>query len=412
MIGEPASEVSDADSRRSHGDVEALRGPGVVVDGSDAAAVRDGGARRLSALIVDWGGVLTAPLDSAMTTWASSEGIDFTHFVDVMRRWVGSSGSSPVVSGGSGSDDAAGTAETAEDAAGLRGAHGPEADRSGEADRDRDGERAGAGDLDIDGDRALDGDLDRDAGRDGDGDRHGDGDRAADAGRVAHRDAERGADAGRAADVRHPGDAAGEGRAGEAADPQAALGEPPRDPAADPGVLAELESAARRGLVPASPVHALERGEIGIEDFERLLADALRERGSAVQAEGLLTRVLSGLAELRDDMLGLVRRARSSGIRTALLSNSWGDANYPEEEWEGAFDVVVISGRVGMRKPDEEIFRHTADLLGVPADECVMVDDLAGNVRGAVAAGMVGVLHSSYEETAEELEILFDRRLR
>jgi HAD superfamily hydrolase (TIGR01509 family) len=130
-----------------------------------------------------------------------------------------------------------------------------------------------------------------------------------------------------------------------------------------------------------------------------------------VQAEGLLTRVLSGLAELRDDMLGLVRRARHSGIRTALLSNSWGD-HYPEEEWEGAFDVVVISGRVGMRKPDADIFRHTADLLGVPVDECVMVDDLAGNIRGAVAAGMVGVLHKSYEDTAEELEILFDRRLR
>jgi HAD superfamily hydrolase (TIGR01509 family) len=176
-------------------------------------------------------------------------------------------------------------------------------------------------------------------------------------------------------------------------------------------VLAELEDAARRGLVPASPVHALERGEIGIEDFERLLAAALGERGSVVQAEGLLTRVLSGLAELRDDMLGLVRRARHAGIRTALLSNSWGD-HYPEEEWEGAFDVVVISGRVGMRKPETEIFEHTADLLGVPVDECVMVDDLAANIRGAVAAGMVGVLHKSYEDTAEELEILFDRRLR
>jgi HAD superfamily hydrolase (TIGR01509 family) len=111
-------------------------------------------------------------------------------------------------------------------------------------------------------------------------------------------------------------------------------------------------------------------------------------------------------------MLGLVRRARHSGLRTALLSNSWGDENYPEAQWEGAFDVVVISGRVGMRKPEAEIFRHTADLLGVPPEECVMVDDLAGNIHGAVASGMVGVLHKSYEETAEELEILFDRRLR
>jgi epoxide hydrolase-like predicted phosphatase len=177
-------------------------------------------------------------------------------------------------------------------------------------------------------------------------------------------------------------------------------------------VLAELEDAARRGLVPESPVHALERGEISIEEFERRLAEALGERGSSVDPQGLLGRVLGGLAELRDDMLGLVRRARHSGLRTALLSNSWGESNYPETQWEGAFDVVVISGRVGMRKPEAQIFHHTADLLGVDPAECVMVDDLAGNIRGAVAAGMVGVLHKSYEETAEELEILFDRKLR
>jgi HAD superfamily hydrolase (TIGR01509 family) len=177
-------------------------------------------------------------------------------------------------------------------------------------------------------------------------------------------------------------------------------------------VLSELEDAARLGLVPSSPVHALERGEISIQEFEHRLAAALKERGSVVEPEGLLGRVLGGLAELRDDMLGLVRRARHSGLRTALLSNSWGDDNYPEEEWEGAFDVVVISGRVGMRKPDAEIFLHTAHLLGVPPEQCVMVDDLAGNIRGAVDAGMVGVLHKTYEETAEELEILFDRTLR
>jgi putative hydrolase of the HAD superfamily len=65
-----------------------------------------------------------------------------------------------------------------------------------------------------------------------------------------------------------------------------------------------------------------------------------------------------------------------------------------------------------MRKPEARIFRHTADLLGLRPEDCVMVDDLPHNVRGAVAAGMVGVLHHSYEETALELEALFDLPLR
>jgi HAD superfamily hydrolase (TIGR01509 family) len=409
MIGGPTSEASDADGTTSRAEDAALEGPGVVVDGSDAAALHDGGARRLSALIVDWGGVLTSPLDSAMTTWASQEGIDFAHFADVMRTWVGGSGPGPVASGGGGGVPAAGGAGTggagATDADGVD-ADGVDADGAGESDTEgADPDGAGAGEtaaqgVDPDGAAADETDAEGvDAGGAGAGEGDAESVDAGGAG-VPDGDAPRvdaGTDAG--------------GPSGRRPDPLAAVGEVPRDPASDPAVLAELEDAARRGLVPASPVHALERGEIRIEDFERLLAAALGERGSVVQAEGLLTRVLSGLAELRDDMLGLVRRARHAGIRTALLSNSWGE-HYPEEEWEGAFDVVVISGRVGMRKPEAEIFRHTADLLGVPVDECVMVDDLAANIHGAVAAGMVGVLHKSYEITAEELEILFDRRLR
>jgi len=120
--------------------------------------------------------------------------------------------------------------------------------------------------------------------------------------------------------------------------------------------------------------------------------------------------MLGGLARLEDDMVGLIRRARASGLRTALLSNSWGD-HYPDELWDGLFDQVVISGRVGLRKPDAEIFLHTAALLGLPPQDCVMVDDLARNVHGAVAVGMVGVLHRDYRQTLTELEALFDRPL-
>lgn len=161
----------------------------------------------------------------------------------------------------------------------------------------------------------------------------------------------------------------------------------------------------------SSPIHALERGELNPDEFERLLAKAFRERGVAVDADGLLARMLGGLRELSDDMVNLVRRARRHGLKTALLSNSWGE-HYPEHLWVGAFDAVVISGRVGMRKPDEEIFRHVADLLQLAPSQCVMVDDLAPNIRGAVAAGMVGVLHVSYAETVDELEVLFDLPLR
>lgn len=179
------------------------------------------------------------------------------------------------------------------------------------------------------------------------------------------------------------------------------------------GIDVDSYRTVMRGWVeaPGSPIHGLERGELSPAEFERLLAAAFREHGFDVPADGLLARMLDGLREVSDDMVSLIRRARRQGLRTALLSNSWGE-HYPEHLWVGAFDAVVISGRVGMRKPDAPIFRHTAGLLGLPPAECVMVDDLAANIRGAVAAGMVGVLHVDYERTADELEVLFGLPLR
>ena len=159
-----------------------------------------------------------------------------------------------------------------------------------------------------------------------------------------------------------------------------------------------------------NPIHALERGEMTVPDFESRLAVALTERtGNAYEPQGLLTRMFERF-EHAHDMSGLVRRARSAGLRTALLSNSWGN-DYPRDGWDEMFDAVVISGEVGMRKPERRIYEHTLDLLGLPAGACVFVDDMPHNVAAAVELGMVGVVHSSYDQTRSELEVLFDRPL-
>ncbi len=156
-----------------------------------------------------------------------------------------------------------------------------------------------------------------------------------------------------------------------------------------------------------NPVHALERGELEVPDFEARLASWLRtRRGEPVPADGLLQRMFDRF-EHAPDMVGLVHRAHAAGLRTALLSNSWGN-DYPRDGWADMFDAVVISGEVGMRKPESRIFQHTVDLLGLAPDDCVFVDDLQPNVAAAVDLGMVGVLHTSYARTAQELHVLFD----
>jgi len=152
-----------------------------------------------------------------------------------------------------------------------------------------------------------------------------------------------------------------------------------------------------------NPIHALERGECTTAEFERLLAGLLARRdGVQLLAEGLLTRMFAGSIPA-DSMYDAVRAIRAAGLRTGLLSNSWGMADYPRHLFPGMFDVVVISAEVGMRKPEERIFRHATGLLGLDPAECAFVDDIQVNIAAAEALGMTAILHTDPAATLARL---------
>ena len=72
------------------------------------------------------------------------------------------------------------------------------------------------------------------------------------------------------------------------------------------------------------------------------------------------------------------------------------------------FDCIVDSSQVGIRKPDERIYKLTARKLGMQTNSCVMIDDLEHNIKGAEQAGMAGILFSSAEETEYAIKRFFD----
>ena len=155
-----------------------------------------------------------------------------------------------------------------------------------------------------------------------------------------------------------------------------------------------------------NPIHALERGECSGAEFEQVLAAQLiRVDGGAVAAEGLLQRMFAASARV-PTMYDMIHALRGAGLRTALLSNSWGCEEYPRADFPGLFDTVVISGECGMRKPEEGIFLHTAKILGLEPQQCVFIDDIEANVAAAAACGMTGVLHTEAAETVAALQKL------
>lgn len=174
-----------------------------------------------------------------------------------------------------------------------------------------------------------------------------------------------------------------------------------------PDLAKETFVDAYRAVDGDSAVHRVETGRITGEEFAVGLAAALSGRaGVAVPSDDLIEGLFAEVA-LDEAMLGAVAAARRSGVRTGLLSNSWCTPptrkGYPRQRFAKLFDAVVISGEVGLRKPDPAIFALGAAELGLPASACVFVDDLDVNVTAAEAAGMTGVHHRRAEDTLPRL---------
>jgi len=131
----------------------------------------------------------------------------------------------------------------------------------------------------------------------------------------------------------------------------------------------------------------LETGRAREPEFEAAFAKLLGV------APGRLIDRLFGHMRPDEEMIAGVLAARGAGIRTAMLSNSWGEDRYDRAQLERLFDAWVISGVEGIRKPDPAIYELAAERIGLPASECVYVDDLPGNLKPARALGMATVAH-------------------
>jgi epoxide hydrolase-like predicted phosphatase len=154
-------------------------------------------------------------------------------------------------------------------------------------------------------------------------------------------------------------------------------------------------------------VRSLEVGDITEEDFSRDFGELL-----GIEHRDDLVNRMFGYIEPDEQMVEAVRRARAAGVKTGLLSNSMGAGRYDRSSFPELFDGVVISGEVGLHKPQPEIFELACERVGLAPGDCVFVDDLRENCEGAEAVGITAVLHRGAESTLPELEELLGVELR
>jgi epoxide hydrolase-like predicted phosphatase len=163
---------------------------------------------------------------------------------------------------------------------------------------------------------------------------------------------------------------------------------------------AKLLGRFRRDTEARQLLIDLETGALEEQAFEVQLARLLE-----VEPDGLIDGLFAGV-EPDASMVEAVRLARAGGIRTALVSNSWGVHRYPHDLFDELFDGVVISGEEGIRKPARRMYELGAERAGVQPEDCVFVDDLPFNLTPAEEMGMAIVHHTSAETTIPQLEEL------
>ncbi|MCC5947568.1 MAG: HAD family phosphatase [Nitriliruptoraceae bacterium] len=151
--------------------------------------------------------------------------------------------------------------------------------------------------------------------------------------------------------------------------------------------LVELFARREPGVYPA-----FERGELDEDAYWAHYADAGIDADPAafhrVRRAG--TGYLPGMADLLDDLEGVVVRATAS--------------NYPvwveelaEVHLQGRFEHVLASCHLGVRKPEARFYEAILDRLALPADEVLFVDDRAENIAGAE---QVGITSHRFEDAA------------
>ena len=111
-----------------------------------------------------------------------------------------------------------------------------------------------------------------------------------------------------------------------------------------------------------------------------------------------------GYGQIDTEMMSFVSGNLAGRFRLAVLSNmSRGLASEMLGEYEGLFNEVMISGELGVAKPDRRAFLLAAQRLSEFPEDCIMVDDSLANCTSAEEVGMRSIYYRNFQQFQQEL---------
>jgi epoxide hydrolase-like predicted phosphatase len=165
------------------------------------------------------------------------------------------------------------------------------------------------------------------------------------------------------------------------------------DPATDQDFIEDLLGQASLGLISHESFHKTfaEKLHIPVEKWQQVVQ----------QAEQPDYELLAYIEDLHNT------------FKTAILSNAniGSIERRISGEWiKRCFDAMIVSGEVGIVKPDPEIYWLAAEKLQVPPAECIFLDDHQEYLAGAETTGMRTILYRDFVQAKRDLKTMLGGR--
>jgi HAD superfamily hydrolase (TIGR01509 family) len=142
-----------------------------------------------------------------------------------------------------------------------------------------------------------------------------------------------------------------------------------------------------------------DKGEISTFELHSHFANLVNRPLLQVETE------LKSFLIINNELVDFIKTIKPK-IKIALCSNAPTDFVedfLKESNLDVLFDEVVISSKLGTRKPDTAIFDKTAELLGVDAKDTVFVDDTLENIESASLLGIKSILFTDFKSFERDL---------
>ena len=154
-----------------------------------------------------------------------------------------------------------------------------------------------------------------------------------------------------------------------------------------------------------TPLYLLNKGEITekecwirfCDSYGKLLPD---------DWEDLWLKKYREKAKTNKDVMKIIEMLKHNGYRLAAITNTisshcaWAE----KMNWYKPFDVLVSSCKDHVIKPEPSAFELALKRLGLKAHECIFIDNVEKNVRGAKRAGLHAILFKNAEQMKKDLK--------